>query len=170
MPYQAGAGPILRDPGLSDRGDPRRVESDGPSLILVLFGVALLIGILVGLGARSLTSPDTDRGPEEGRLSAMAAHLGYHTEWDYAGDRKREAAALRQVLGAPPGAQHLWENVESGNRGVIWAAPEVPRADGGACRSLDRRTLVNGAFRSAQGKACRNARGVWDDAVQWRGG
>jgi hypothetical protein len=140
-------------------------------MILLLFGLALVIGLLVGLGARSLTReyarhPQAPHGGHS--LPAEAAELGYHSEQDFASDGKLAALALAEVLDAGPGAQRLWENVETGNRGVIWASAASARANGAVCRSLARRTLINNKFQNAGAETCRAAAGHWDTTVRWK--
>jgi len=146
-------------------------ESDGPNLILLLFALAVAIGLLVGLGARSLTReyarhPQAPHGGHS--LPAEAAELGYHSEQDFASDGKLAAVALAEVLDAAPGAQRLWENVETGNRGVVWASGASARASGALCRSLARRTLINNKFQNAEAETCRGGSGHWDATVRWK--
>jgi len=143
---------------------------EGPSMILLLFATALLSGVLAGLAARSLQSgyPVLPMLRHEGAsLPSEAYDLGYRTEQAFAADRRLAAEALDAVLQDGPGAQRLWENAETGNRGVIWAAAAERRQDGMLCRSLARRTLINNAFRSAQAEACRVRTDQWERNVIW---
>ena len=82
-------------------------------MVLLLFGMALVIGILVGIGARSWTQ-QYDSGPPTARfsvgLSSEAVDLGYKSEAAYISDRDRASAAQDAVLASGPGAQRLWEN------------------------------------------------------------
>ena len=145
-------------------------DSDGPNLVLLLFALAVVIGLLVGLGARSLTReyarhPQAPHGGHS--LPVEAVELGYHTEHDFASDGKLAAVALAEVLEAGPGAQRLWENVETGNRGVVWASGASQRPGGAVCRALARRTLINNKFQNAGAEACSTADGHWDATVRW---
>lgn len=147
-------------------------EWDGPNLVVVLFVVSLAFGLLVGLGA-SRWGPHPDAGTAAGArhatpVSRKAAQLGYVTQHDYAADQQLAASALVQVLQANPGTQRLWENAETGNRGVIWSSPETSTPDGSTCRELARRTLINNAYRNANATACRRPGKVWASEAQWR--
>lgn len=149
----------------------------GPNMILLLFVVALVIGVLVGLGARSLTRYDgepsvaregqADRQPAA--VSAEASALGYRSDRDYSSDRQRASFALGRVMAGVAGEQRLWENPETGNRGVIWNAAEHAGERGRLCRDLIRRTLINNAFRSAEATVCRDPDQAWPTEIAWRG-
>jgi surface antigen len=136
-------------------------------MIGLLFALALVVGVLVGLGAHQLSRPRDGR-LSPGALSASAIDLGYKTERDFRMDSQRAETALAHVLAAGPGAQELWDNAETGNRGLIWASEENRRGDGTLCRNLARRTLINGAFRNAAGTACRTEISDWRQTGQWR--
>lgn len=146
------------------------LQSDGPTMILLLFGLAMLIGLLVGFGAHRWSQQYQDRPGDIGPpLSNEAAGLGYHSERDFSADRSRAAVALHQVLASSSEAQHLWENVETGNRGLLWGAASFVGQDGLTCRPLERRTLVNKAFRDASAVICRDVHGDWPASVAWQG-
>ncbi len=144
--------------------------SDGPNMIVILLGVAVLVGLLVGLGAHQLTHQPTSR-PATARLTAppssKAVDLGYKNERDFSVDTQRTAEALEDVLDANPGAQRLWENAESGNRGVFWVSAESPRADNRSCRDIERRAVINNAFSRAIGTVCRSTTGGWNASIDW---
>ena len=143
--------------------------SDGPNMIVLLCGVAVAIALLAGLGARQFTRHlDTGRSLPKAELSGAASELGYKGERDFRIDNERASLALSDVLGAQPGAQRLWENAESGNRGIVWASGETSGTDGATCRSLARRTLINGIFRNTASTACRTASGEWEQKGGWR--
>ncbi len=144
--------------------------SDGPSMVTVLFVLSLIIGVLVGVGVSELTPPNTTgRLPHEGQaLSREAAQLGYASESAFLADNQRASTALLQVLQAQPGTQRLWENAETGNRGVIWGAGETQKPDGTTCREMERRTLINNAYRNANATACHKKGQPWGDTAQWR--
>lgn len=156
---------------------PVAVESDGPNMILLLFVIALVIGILVGLGARSLTRHDGGASAahqsqadwQPAAVSAEASALGYRSDWDYSSDRRRASFALGRVMAGLAGEQRLWENPESGNRGVVWSAAEHAGDHGTICRDLVRRTLINNAFRSAAATVCRDPKQAWPTEVAWQG-
>jgi hypothetical protein len=143
--------------------------SKGPNLMMSLFVLAVVIGMLVALGARQWAHR-LDRGLPQSRgsaISAEATNLGYRHERDFHVDQEQESRAQAQALAGEPGAQRLWENAETGNRGIVWAAPETLRTGGATCRTLARRTLINGAYRAAEGTACRKGDG-WDQQGAWR--
>lgn len=140
-----------------------------PNLALLLVLLAILIGVLVALGARQWTHR-LDRGqPRSGGsgISTEATNLGYHHERDFQVDQDHASQAQALALDGPPGAQRLWENAETGNRGMVWASPETIGTGKAACRTLARRTLINGAFRATEGLACRKGDG-WDQQGDWR--
>jgi surface antigen len=131
--------------------------------------VALAVGLLVGLGARQLSRHlDAARLSGKGEVSAAATELGYRAERDFRIDTERASLALNDVLGAEAGAQRLWENAETGNRGIVWASEETKGTGGATCRSLARRTLINGIFRNGAGMACRTGSGPWEQKNGWR--
>jgi hypothetical protein len=139
-------------------------------MVLLLFLMALVVGVLIGLGARRLARLDLERANirhSQQPLSSEATDLGYKVERDYRIDGERAAAALGDVLGDTGGSQRLWENPETGNRGVIWGSGETRRPDGSICRTLARRTLINGAFRNGGSEACHSAGGPWNTSVGW---
>jgi hypothetical protein len=143
--------------------------SDGPNMVVLLIALALVMGLLVGLGARELARHhDTLRRPGRGELSAGASELGYKTERDFRIDSERADLALIDVLAGQPGSQRLWENAETGNRGIVWASEELPTNGGASCRSLARRTMINGVFRNGAGVACRTSSGGWEQKGEWR--
>lgn len=144
-----------------------RVLSEGPNMIVLLFAMALVVGLLVGLGARQLTHRYSTNRQTTGELPAAAVDLGYREARDYRIDTERASLALSDVLAAEAGSQRLWENAETGNRGIVWASEETRRTDGASCRALARRTLINGAFRHGAGVACRTASGGWDQKGGW---
>lgn len=140
-------------------------------MIVTLFAVALAVGLLVGLGAHQISRHWQERPaqPQIGEpLSTAAASLGYKTEYDYRTDTERSALATHDVLLARAGAQRLWENAESGNRGVVWASSETQQQDGRTCRDVERRTVINNVYASAIATICKRPRGAWEDAVTWR--
>jgi hypothetical protein len=142
--------------------------ADGPNMIVLLFVLALVISVLAGLGARHMTHrPDRGHAAPNGDISAEATRLGYRNERDFRIDQEHASLALADVLAAEPGAQRLWENAETGNRGVIWASEETRQPGGASCRNLARRTLINSAFRNAEGIACRSGAG-WEQTGGWR--
>ncbi len=151
-------GTQTRSPGRLQRGG-------GLNMILFLMFLAVALGLLVGLGARTWTRAAIDRGAA--RLSSEAADLGYKAERDFLVDRGRAEVALGEVLASPAGAQRIWENAETGNRGLLWASEETTRRDGTSCRNVERRTLINGAYRNGASVACRTRQGNWDSAVRW---
>lgn len=140
-------------------------------MIFLMFGLAILVGVLVGLGARTWTRQYAERpilrDEERPPLPSVAVDLGYKREEDYQSDRLRAVQATLEVLQGPPGGQRLWENAETGNRGVIWGAEEKRASNGALCRDLERRTLINSAFRNASAVACRDAQGRWSGEVAW---
>ncbi len=146
-----------------------RVEERGDSagLILLLFALAMLIGLVVGVGAVRYNA-------EFGRPMALyrgssapkeVIDQGYHNESDYNADRLREQAVLTRLLASPVGSQALWENPETGNRGVIWVASEHRGAE--ICRDLVRHTLLNNAYRNTAATVCREPRGAFPERVAW---
>jgi len=163
---------MVRRRDIARRVGPRldTVRLDGASMILLLFAAALVVGVLAGLGVRSLQRSAAVRSAMEHAgtpLPAEAAGLGYRTEQAFAADRDMAAEALEAVLNDGPGAQRLWENAETGNRGVIWAAAATMQPNGVVCRSLARRTLINNAYRNAEAQACRNPTGQWEGGITW---
>lgn len=144
-------------------------SAKGPNLILLLFLLAMLIGVLVALGTRQWTHR-LDRGqPRFGGsdISAEATNLGYRHERDFLVDQDHASQAQALALDGPPGAQRLWDNAETGNRGMVWASPDTIHTGGATCRTLVRRTLINGARRATEGTACRNG-DRWDQQGPWR--
>ncbi len=152
---------------------PRHGLLDGPSLIIPLFLFALVIGVIVGLGANHLSQTRLSHqsghaaSRQDANVPAAAERLGYRNGPDFWNDEARAASALQEVLAAEAGAQRLWQNPETGNRGNIWASAETTRPGGESCRNLERRTLINGAFRNAQATACRRG-AAWDQTVEWQ--
>ena len=148
---------------------PRRVEeqADGAGIILLLFALAMLIGLAVGFGVvrynaelgRPMALYHGSSAPKE------VIDQGYHNEADYNADRAREQAVLTHLLAAPVGSQALWENPETGNRGVIWVAREQKGAE--VCRDLVRHTLLNNAYRNTAATVCRDPSGAFPERVAW---
>ena len=145
-------------------------RSSDSSVVVALFLLSLVIGVLVGFSVSELSTPRTrePRPHEAVALSREAAQLGYTSEHAFLADNQRAATALRQVLQAEPGTQRLWENNETGNRGVIWGAQDTQRPDGTLCREVERRTLINNAYRNANATACHKKGQPWPDTATWR--
>ena len=141
-------------------------------MVVLLFILSLAIGVLVGIGASSFSrydSASTNQGQHHAPpLSRIAAELGYAAERDFENDNVRANNATVQVLLAAPGTQRLWENAETGNRGVIWSGGESQGPDGSICRDLVRRTLINNAYRNASATACHRQGQSWDANPEWR--
>ena len=94
--------------------------------------------------------------------------MGYHSENDFNADHAREQTVIQKLLAAPVGSQMLWENPETGNRGVIWVAGQHAGTDGGMCRDLVRHTLVNNSYRNTAGTTCRGGNSGYPDQIAWR--
>ena len=132
---------------MEDRGD-------GAGAIVLLFALAVLVGLGVGFGAlryaadpgRPLALHHSNSPPKQ------VIEAGYHNEADFNADRARERAVLTKLLAGPVGAQALWENPETGNRGVIWVASEQKGAE--ICRNLVRHTLLNNTYRNSAATIC----------------
>lgn len=152
-----------------------------------LLGMAALVGLLTywaawfwthrvdhftGQGMSHDGTADTGlagaNGPGEA-LSAQAAGLSYLSQEAFRNDQSRAAAALSSVLARGPGAQEVWENHETSNRGLVWNSSETTRPDGSVCRKAERRTLINHAFRDGYAIVCRLPGGQWDADVTWTG-
>lgn len=143
------------------------LHADGSDTIVVLLVMAVVIGLLGGLGARHMAHRMDSDAVLEADTPAEAKRLGYHRLRDLQADLAQQSVALADVLAADAGAQRPWENVETGNRGLIWASAETRRADGTLCRTLARRTLINGAFSRSHGAACLNGT-EWQRTGGWR--
>ena len=148
----------------------RSAAWEGPNMVIVLFVLSLGIGVLVGLGASNLASPPSGHSSagSAAPVTRAAAQLGYTSERAFQADNERASDALLQVLQAPAGTQRLWENAETGNRGVIWSGAETRSAGGTICRELERRTLINNAYRNANATACREQGKAWKGEAGWR--
>ena len=105
-------------------------------------------------------------------LSKAASALGYHEERHYLADREQEHVTVERLLTLPVGAQALWENAETGNRGVIWVAGEregiAPGEAGKLCRDLVRHTLLNNAYHNSLGTICHPPGKEYPGEVAWR--
>lgn len=145
-----------------------------------LLGVVALVGLLTYWAAWSWqhrlnhsADPAAYRdgpagdGPAGEAVSAEAAGLRYVSQEAFRNDQSRAAAALGSVLARGPGAQEIWENHETGNRGLIWNTNETIRPDGAVCRHAERRTLINHVFHDGIAEVCRPAGGQWDADVTW---
>jgi surface antigen len=147
-------------------------DLEGPNIVIILFVSSLVIGVLVGVGASSFGHHDAggtvQRTHHAQAVSRAAAELGYTTERDFEADNARAESATLQVLQSPPGTQRLWENAESGNRGVVWSGDETASQNGSICRDLVRRTLINNAFRNASATACHQQGESWSADADWR--
>ena len=158
------------------RRDGLRVDDawDGAGAIVALFFFALLIGLLVGFTAqRWATSPEVAASRySASAVSKAASELGYHEERAYQADRQHEQVTVERLLNLPVGTQQLWENPETGNRGVILVSGERAGAASGeagkTCRDLVRHTLLNNAFHNSLGTICRAPGEGFPGDVAWR--
>ena len=147
---------------------------EGAGAIVLLFGLAVLIGLLVGFTAqRWATDPDFVAWRfRSGTVSKAASDLGYKAEGDYQADRQRERATIDRLLTMPVGSQALWENPETGNRGVIWVGGQHEGAASGQpgkfCRDLVRHTLLNNAYRNSLGTTCQAPGERFPPDIAWR--
>jgi hypothetical protein len=144
--------------------------SESGGAILLLLGLALLVGLVAGLGAQRYTQHlerpvvlYQHQGP-----SKTAAALGYDSDEDYIADRTRERAVIEKLLAAPVGTQLLWENPKLGNRAVILVTRDGARPDGAQCRELMRHSLVNEHFHATVATVCRAADGKAEEEILWR--
>ncbi len=143
--------------------------------VVAMFGLAVLVGLVAGLGAQRWAGLDRRplalrQGPvaQKPVTQKEAVAEGYQTDADYLADHARERVVITRLLAAPVGSQQIWENPETGNRGVIWVARETVRADGGHCRGLVRHTLINNAFHDTEAVTCRANAGDFPSDVTWR--
>ena len=147
--------------------------TDGLGAVLMLFGAALTIGLLVGITAQHrATDPGNAAFLKSGRtVPRDVAAYGYTSMNDFNSDHLREQATITQLLQAPVGSQSLWENPETGNRGVIWVMKErqVERGaqPGQTCRDLMRHTLLNNAYRNTVGSTCRDKGQAYSAEIAW---
>lgn len=162
------AASTLASPNLISRG--LALWDSGGGLV-AMFLLALLVGVLAGLGVQHLARlPGRPMSLYHGTVTQkQAVEEGYEQDADYLADRARERAVITRLLAASVGSQQLWENPETGNRGVIWVANETATADGSRCRELIRHTLINNAFRDTETTACSaGPRGTISPDVTWR--
>jgi surface antigen len=147
---------------------------DGAGALVALLGFAVLVGLGVGYSAQRWAN-DPGRLPgrfERHSVSKSAGALGYQTDEAFEADRKRETETVTRLLGMPVGSQLLWENPETGNRGVIWVAGEHAGGSGteanAICRDLVRHTLLNNSFRNTLGTTCRKPNQAFSADVTWQ--
>ncbi len=151
----------------------RQVREEGwiaesGSLIAVLFGMALVVGLLAGLGAqRYMRDFGHPVAIYQGSAPKEIVKLGYTDVAAYNIDHAREHAVIDKLLAAPVGSQMLWENPETGNRGVIWVARQAMLPNGAVCRDLVRHTLLNNTYRNTAGTTCRPANGSYPPEIPW---
>ena len=132
-----------------------------------MFALALVVGLLIGLSARRLTQQFSASRPSFEDLSAAAVDLWDREARDHQIDTERAGLVISDFFVTEAESQRLWENSETGSRGIVRASEETRSSDGASCRSLARRTLINGAFRNGAGVACRNASGGWGQQGRW---
>jgi surface antigen len=148
---------------------------EGAGTIVALVGLAVLIGLAVGFAAQRWAADPAFvvwHGGPTGAVSKAASDLGYKVERDYLADRAREQATVERLLTLPVGSQILWENPETGNRGVVWVAgdhaADAAEPAGTFCRDLVRHTLLNNAYRNSLGTTCHAPGQPYSPDVAWR--
>jgi hypothetical protein len=142
---------------------------DGSGGIFLLFAMALVVGLLAGLGAqRIVQNYGRPAALRSGATPKEIVDLGYNSETDFKADHAREQAVITKLLVSPVGSQMLWENAETGNRGVIWVASQHTTPDGGVCRDLVRHTLLNNAYRNTAATTCHGVNAGYPDQIAWR--
>ncbi len=147
--------------GVADIGIER--DRNGPSIVLVGICVAMITLGLTVLGMNVWNRHPTVETFQRPPMSAEAAALNYTREELYRADISMADDALLRVLRGVGGSQLLWENAESGNRGITWNSFENRRG----CRDIERRTMINGMFREEIATACRDAAGHWPSSFAW---
>jgi len=148
--------------------------AEGAGMILLLFGFAVLIGLAVGFTAQRWAT-DPGRPISLYRSSGAPKEVvdqGYKSESDFNADHAREQETISRLLVAPVGTQVLWENPETGNRGVIWVASEhvgnQGAQNGQTCRDLVRHTLLNNTYRNTVGTTCHTAGKAFAADIAWQ--
>lgn len=138
-------------------------DREGPNVVLVGVCVALVTVGLTVLGMNLLNRRPEVQPLKREPISAAAEALKYSREELYRSDLSMAEDALTRLLRGVGGSQLLWENAESGNRGITWNSFENRRG----CRDIERRTIINGAFHEETSTACRDANGHFPTQLQW---
>jgi hypothetical protein len=136
---------------------------DGPNIWVVGLGVLTVAALLIWMALHVWQRPRPSDAARRTPLSAEAEKLSYTAEEDFRSDQSMAAGTLRRVLDGAAGGQILWENPETGNRGLVWNGPENARG----CREVERRTVINHAFRDFGAMVCRDSRGRWPSEIAW---
>ena len=136
---------------------------EGPNVVLVGVCVAMVTVALTVLGMNLLNRRIEVQPLKHEPISAAAEALKYSREELYRADQSMAEEALSRLLGGVGGSQLLWENADSGNRGITWNSFENRRG----CRDIERRTIINGVFHEETSTACRDASGKFPAQLQW---
>ena len=148
--------------------------ADGIGAVMMLFGFALIIGLLVGITAQHwATDPGSTAYLKSGHsVPKDVRQFGYTSMSDFNSDHQREQATITHLLEAAVGSQSLWENPETGNRGVIWVMNERQVEQGAMrgqiCRDLLRHTLLNNAYRNTAGTTCHVLGQAYSAEITWK--
>lgn len=99
-----------------------------------------------------------------------AAALGYSTAASYRADQSLASATLRSIMTSSAGTQQIWENRETGSRGLLQVEGSLLRGDGSDCRKFRQRLLLNGKLRENNVIACRTFdEREWSHDLAWGG-
>jgi hypothetical protein len=138
-------------------------DQSGSNAVLIGIFAALLTAVVIVVGVAVWNRYQRSHHVIGEPLSTRAELLKYSQEEMYRKDLAMENDALTRLLGSAGGSQLLWQNAESGNRGITWNSFENERG----CREIERRTMINDIFHEESATVCRDAAGHWPSKLAW---